>query len=296
MKTLYDVLGALADDDAESIRTAFRKAVKANHPDINPSDPDAALRFRQIVRANAILSDAEQREAYDRVLALALRRLDAKPKPTPRSHKIPKRVADAITAVFLSVVSIGGYMLFEHMVAASAVPAAAVEGPERRPAEIAAVTPAVRSDPTGTTGPDEPHDRPESAQVPTPAAMVPSDAAPPANPASALAIANIGPASDHSVNDAKSYREWGILAYRAGDVSRAIVNFDLAVRLDPSLADASIDRGIVLHPIHKFGRAVADIAQAKRIANAKRIRIALPAPPKTSLASGTNLGGTPTSP
>ena len=73
MKTLYDILGALPDDDAESIRAAFRKAAKANHPDNNPGDPDAPLRFRRIVRANAVLSDERQRATYDRLLAVALR-------------------------------------------------------------------------------------------------------------------------------------------------------------------------------------------------------------------------------
>ena len=50
MKTLYDLLNALPDDDAESLRAAFRKAAKANHPDNNPGEPDAPLRFRRIVR------------------------------------------------------------------------------------------------------------------------------------------------------------------------------------------------------------------------------------------------------
>ena len=36
MGTLYDLLGALPSDDAEGLRTAFRKAAKATHPDINP--------------------------------------------------------------------------------------------------------------------------------------------------------------------------------------------------------------------------------------------------------------------
>ncbi len=51
MNTLYDLLGALPHDDAEGLRTAFRQAVKGAHPDIKPGDPDAALKFRQIVRA-----------------------------------------------------------------------------------------------------------------------------------------------------------------------------------------------------------------------------------------------------
>ena len=73
MGTLYDLLGALPDDDAEGLRVAFRRAAKATHPDTNPDNPDAALRFRQLVRAHSILSDAEQRETYDQLLAIATR-------------------------------------------------------------------------------------------------------------------------------------------------------------------------------------------------------------------------------
>ena len=58
MGTLYDLLGALPSDDAEGLRTAFRKAAKATHPDIIPENPDAALRFRELVRASDILTDA----------------------------------------------------------------------------------------------------------------------------------------------------------------------------------------------------------------------------------------------
>src|SRR3979411_1030747 len=70
MKTLYDLLGALPDDDAEGLRTAFRKAAKATHPAVNAADPDAPLRFRQVMRANAILSDAQQRAAYDKLMVI----------------------------------------------------------------------------------------------------------------------------------------------------------------------------------------------------------------------------------
>src|SRR5437667_10595062 len=64
MKTLYDLLGALPNDEAEGLRSAFRKAVKGVHPDLHPGDPDAALKFRQIARANEILGDPDQRAAY----------------------------------------------------------------------------------------------------------------------------------------------------------------------------------------------------------------------------------------
>ena len=39
MDTLYDLLGALPHDDAESLRSAFRRAVKGAHPDLRPGDP-----------------------------------------------------------------------------------------------------------------------------------------------------------------------------------------------------------------------------------------------------------------
>ena len=55
METLYDLLGALPDDDADSLRAAFRHAVKGSPPDIHPGDPYAGLKFRKIVRASEIL-------------------------------------------------------------------------------------------------------------------------------------------------------------------------------------------------------------------------------------------------
>src|ERR1700749_1497452 len=71
MDTLYDLLGALPRDDAEELRGAFRRAVKGTHPDLHPGDPDAGFKFRQIVRANEILADPDQRATYDHLLDLA---------------------------------------------------------------------------------------------------------------------------------------------------------------------------------------------------------------------------------
>src|SRR3954466_11192167 len=98
MGTLYDLLGALPNDDAEALRVAFRRAAKATHPDTNPDNPDAAMRFRQLVRAHGILSDAEQRATYDQLLAIAVRppRPPLCPPtrgPPPRPPAPPARVA-----------------------------------------------------------------------------------------------------------------------------------------------------------------------------------------------------------
>ena len=96
MKTLYDLLGALPDDDADELRAAFRKAAKANHPDFNPGNPEASERFRKIVRANAILSDGQQRAAYDRLLVVAHRQQDRKPKRATFFGAARRLAADAI--------------------------------------------------------------------------------------------------------------------------------------------------------------------------------------------------------
>jgi hypothetical protein len=74
MKTLYDLLAVSPDADTNALKIAFRKAVKANHPDLHPEDPRVLPKFVQIVAANSILSDAVQRAAYDQSLKVGRQR------------------------------------------------------------------------------------------------------------------------------------------------------------------------------------------------------------------------------
>src|SRR4051812_45866908 len=110
MGTLYDLLGALPSDDAEELRTAFRKAAKATHPDINPDNPDAALRFRELVRAYDILTDTDQRATYDHLLAIALQ---PETPPSTRTYETVRKVASntMVVSVVLAVL-VGGYTVF----------------------------------------------------------------------------------------------------------------------------------------------------------------------------------------
>jgi curved DNA-binding protein CbpA len=139
MKTLYDLLGALPHDDAEELRTAFRRAVKGAHPDLRPGDPDAALRFREIVRANEILADAEQREAYDHLLELA--RLEQAPasKQALASSSIHKLASAVMAFAGVSAMTVGGYLLFMHVSSASVAAANNVDVNMRAASKIAAV-------------------------------------------------------------------------------------------------------------------------------------------------------------
>ncbi|MCG9971275.1 DnaJ C-terminal domain-containing protein [Christiangramia crocea] len=47
------------------IKKAYRKLARKYHPDLNPNDKDAQLRFQQINEANEVLSDPEKRKKYD---------------------------------------------------------------------------------------------------------------------------------------------------------------------------------------------------------------------------------------
>ena len=111
MKNLYDLLGARPDDDAETLRKAYRRAAKANHPDHHGDDQDAAARFRQIVEAYNFLRDAEQRAAYNRFLAFQRKPLRVKLKRAISELK-DHIIYDAVAAVVLTIVLAGGYTLF----------------------------------------------------------------------------------------------------------------------------------------------------------------------------------------
>jgi energy-coupling factor transporter ATP-binding protein EcfA2 len=64
-RDLYDVLGVPRDATAAQIKKAFRKLAMQWHPDRNPGDKIAEARFKKIAEAYEILSDPEQRRAYD---------------------------------------------------------------------------------------------------------------------------------------------------------------------------------------------------------------------------------------
>jgi len=271
MKTLYELLGALPDDDAESLKAAYRRAAKANHPDNNPGDPDAPERFRRIIRANAILSDERQRAIYDRMLEIALQQQDSERGIS--SRPIRKIAPDAIAIAILSMAFIGGFLLLGDMFGASLFSEKVSDVSRHEPAQTAAATPTEPSDTVDQSGPREkPRDvaAPEKPVDPEAFKEATPDAAAPAETTGSVpAIDNLPPARDFGVNDANYYREQGVLAYRSGDLYLALVNFNLAIMLDPNFADAYVDRGIVLHRMGDRERAFADIARANRI-NASR--------------------------
>jgi molecular chaperone DnaJ len=61
----YEILGVPRNASSEDIKKAFRQQALKYHPDRN-DDPDASEKFKDAAEAYQILSDAEQRAAYDR--------------------------------------------------------------------------------------------------------------------------------------------------------------------------------------------------------------------------------------
>jgi curved DNA-binding protein CbpA len=146
MKTLYDVLGVCSDADDEALKTAYRKAAKAHHPDLNPGDPDAARRFRQIATAIEILRDSEQRAAYDRLLDCGRR------QPQLRWTRII--IADAIAAAILVVVLVGGYALIGPTFSTSTTVSEVENSAASRPVATAGEQLTQRTELTGRDEPD----------------------------------------------------------------------------------------------------------------------------------------------
>lgn len=62
----YEVLGLARDADDDAVKSAYRRLAKQFHPDRNPGDPEAEMKFKEAAEAYEILSDPTKRQRYDR--------------------------------------------------------------------------------------------------------------------------------------------------------------------------------------------------------------------------------------
>lgn len=246
MGTLYDLLGALPSDEAEGLRTAFRKAAKATHPDINPDNPDAALRFRELVRAYDILTDAEQRATYDQLLAIAVQ--PPATQATRTYEVVGKFASNTMAATIISAVLVGGYTLFGLFskppgaaeIEAGTTPGATLQA-------FVAALPAIASQ-TETRVQRE-------SEGSTDGAIATSAVAPVTKEAAAAPIGRLEPVP-------------------------GFASYNLTVQYYPRFAAAYFDRGIVLHSAGVFDRPFTDMSAVKRTTDPKKPKNAAPVPRK----------------
>ena len=62
----YELLGVARTCSEAELKSAFRKAAMQHHPDRNPGDKQAEVKFKEINEAYQALSDKDKRAAYDR--------------------------------------------------------------------------------------------------------------------------------------------------------------------------------------------------------------------------------------
>ena len=64
-KDYYEVLGLKKGATDAEIKKAYRQMAKKYHPDLNPDDPEAEAKFKEVNEANDVLSDPEKKARYD---------------------------------------------------------------------------------------------------------------------------------------------------------------------------------------------------------------------------------------
>jgi curved DNA-binding protein len=66
-KDYYKILGVDKNASEKEIKAAYRKLARKYHPDVNPNDPQAETKFKEINEANEVLSAPEKRAKYDQL-------------------------------------------------------------------------------------------------------------------------------------------------------------------------------------------------------------------------------------
>jgi DnaJ-class molecular chaperone len=65
-RDLYEILGVRRDASEEDIKKAYRKLARQYHPDRNPGDKQAEVKFKEVQDAYDTLSDKNKRAQFDR--------------------------------------------------------------------------------------------------------------------------------------------------------------------------------------------------------------------------------------
>jgi len=65
MKDLYDIIGVSKNASNDEIKKSYRRLALKFHPDKNPGNKDAEIKFKEAAEAYSILSNQQKRQQYD---------------------------------------------------------------------------------------------------------------------------------------------------------------------------------------------------------------------------------------
>ncbi len=66
-KDYYKILGVAKTATKDEISKAYKKLARKHHPDLNPDDPGAENKFKEVNEAHEVLKDPEKRKLYDQL-------------------------------------------------------------------------------------------------------------------------------------------------------------------------------------------------------------------------------------
>ncbi|RNF26397.1 chaperone protein DnaJ [Trypanosoma conorhini] len=96
----YATLGVPRTATAAEVRKAFHRLALEMHPDKNPNNAEATLRFQKVLEANSVLSDEGRRAHYDRYGAV-----DALPDETASFTQVEEALGATFMEVFVGRLS-----------------------------------------------------------------------------------------------------------------------------------------------------------------------------------------------
>src|SRR5258705_13299959 len=118
MQPHYDVLGVSWKANDDEVRAAFRRSVKACHPDLHAGDRNAERQLREVLAAYEILRRPQRRMIYDRLLR------------AERSARVQHVALTAFTGLVCCSVIAGLTMWLPRLPDASSLVAAVAAPPE----------------------------------------------------------------------------------------------------------------------------------------------------------------------